>query len=246
MDSRRTASRFRTTSWTLIVHARANQGDLEELLRRYWSPVYAFLRRSGRQPEDAEDLTQGFLSEVMLRRDLIGRADPDRGRFRSFLVAALRRFVIDRQRKAQREGVGRRTFVPENPDELKAAEPRPAHDPSTAFDRQWAAAVFDEALRRTEESCRHEGMERQWRAFEARVQRPLVHGCEPTAIELLLEELPARGPQEIYDMIHTIKRKLRAMIHEVVAKTVEDPGDVDHELAELRRHLSLRPAARPD
>ncbi len=67
----------------------------------------------------------------------------------------------------------------------------------------------------------------------------LVHGCEPAPIELLLEELPAREPQEIYDMIQTIKRKLRAMIHEVVAETVEDPADVDHELGELRRHLSL-------
>ncbi|MHC4709277.1 MAG: RNA polymerase sigma factor [Planctomycetota bacterium] len=241
MDSGRTASRFRTTSWTLIVHARASQGDLEELLRRYWSPVYAFLRRSGRRPEEAEDLTQAFLSDVLLRRDLIGRADPDRGRFRSFLVAALRRYVIDHQRQAQREGVAPRRFVPENLDELKAAEPRAAHDPSTAFDRQWAAAVIDEALRRTEESCWHEGMERQWRAFEARVRRPLVHGCEPTPIELLLKELPARGPQEIYDMIYTVKRKLRAMIRDVVAETVEDPEGVDHEVGELRRHLSLEP-----
>ena len=239
MDRGRTASRFRTTSWTLIVHARENPGDLEELLGRYWSPVYAFLRRSGRRAEEAEDLTQGFLSEVMLRRDLIGRADPERGRFRSFLLAALRRFVIDSHRRAQREAAGRQTFLPEDPDELKAAEPAPAHDPSTAFERQWAAAAFDEALRRTEESCRHDGMERQWRAFEARVRRPLVHGCESAPIELLLEELPAREPQEIYDMIHTIKRKLRAMIHEVVAETVEDPADVDHELGELRRHLSL-------
>ena len=89
MDRGRTASRFRTTSWTLIVHARASQGDLEELLGRYWSPVYAFLRRSGHRAEEAEDITPAFLSYVLLKRDLIGRADPQRGRFRSLSAGSL-------------------------------------------------------------------------------------------------------------------------------------------------------------
>ena len=82
-------------------------------------------------------------------------------------------------------------------------------------------------------------MLRHWRAFESRVKQPMLHGCEPIAIEVLAGELDARDPQEIYDMVRTVKRKLRTALRESVAETVENVGEVDHELSEVRRCLSL-------
>ena len=105
VNAHATASRFQTTSWTLIVRARASRADLQELLSVYWSPVYAYLRRRGHDPHDAADLTQGFLSEVVLDRGFVERADPARGRFRSFLLSALRKFVIDEHRRVRRGGL---------------------------------------------------------------------------------------------------------------------------------------------
>ncbi|MHC4428132.1 MAG: hypothetical protein ACYS0D_05955, partial [Planctomycetota bacterium] len=120
-----------------------------------------------------------------------------------------------------------------------AAEPPECRDPSEAFDRLWAAAVFSEAIRMTEQLCRDDGMSRQWRAFEARVLNPAMHGSTAVPIKELMEELNAASPQEVSDMVHTVKRKLRAELREAVARTVEDPGDVDHELEELRKYLAF-------
>jgi RNA polymerase sigma-70 factor (ECF subfamily) len=237
MDPAQTASRFRTTSWTLIRRAQANRDDLEELLRRYWSPVYAFLRRKGWEREHAKDLTQRFLWEVVMGRDLVGQADPERGRFRSFLLTALRRFEIDGRRRLASLAGHETPLVPDDPEGLASAEPNDSHDPATAFERQWATAVFDLAMRQTEEACREEGMTRHWRAFEARVQHPKLNGCEPIPVERLMAELGARNPQEIYDLVNTVRRKLRQALRDVVEGTV-DEADVDQELAELRRWLS--------
>ncbi|UCD75614.1 MAG: sigma-70 family RNA polymerase sigma factor [Phycisphaerales bacterium] len=238
MEVGHTASQFKTTSWTLIVRARSDPADLETLLGQYWSPVYAYLRRKGNRPEDAADLTQSFLSEVVLDRDLIGRADPDRGRFRAFLIAALKRFVIDEYRRERgREGKRAAILVPKDPAQLKSAEPSEEDDPGRAFDRQWAAAVLNNALERVEAACRDDGMTRQWESFELRVLRPLQRDCEPAPIQEVLERLGEREPQVIYSMIQTIKRKLQRELREVVAETVETEEEVEQELAELRRFL---------
>ena len=239
MGSHPTATRFHTTSWTLIVRARASREDLEVLLGRYWSPVYAFLRRSGWKREDAQDLTQTFLGEVLPKRDLVGRADPLRGRFRSFLLSALRNFATDARRKGGAEAAARRGgCLPDDVSELELAEPTEAHDPPLVFDRQWAAAVFDQAFHRTQDVCQQQGMTRHWRVFEARVVLPILHGCKPVEIKPLIDELGARDRQEIYDLLRSTRRKFQSMLREVVAETIEDPAEVDEELAELRRILS--------
>ena len=119
VNAHETASRFQTTSWTLIVRARASRADLQELLSVYWSPVYAYLRRSGVDPHDAADLTQGFLSEVVLDRGFVERADPERGRFRSFLLSALSKFVIDEHRRVSgRYGTRPKMLIPSDPEAL--------------------------------------------------------------------------------------------------------------------------------
>lgn len=101
MDPDHTAAEFQTTHWSLVYGARGDRAHLEQLLRQYWSPVYAFIRRQGYGGHDASDLTQDFLAQVVIGRDLVGKADASRGRFRSFLKQALRNFLIDQHRSGR-------------------------------------------------------------------------------------------------------------------------------------------------
>ncbi|MHC5047178.1 MAG: RNA polymerase sigma factor [Planctomycetota bacterium] len=238
MDPQQTASRFQTTSWTLIRRAGTSPEELEALLSRYWSPVYAYLRRTGQSPEDAADLTQGFLTKVIEDRKLITRADSGRGRFRSFLLVALNNFVADRVR-AQRGRYGSRPkkFVPDDPRVLETVEPSEHDDPAKAFDRQWAATVFANILERLEADCRAQGLERHWKVFEARQVRPALHAVEPMPVEELVVTVGARDRDEIYSMQRSVKRKFEQTAYEVVGQTVDGPGEVAHELEDLRQFL---------
>ena len=240
VNAHETASRFQTTSWTLIVRARASRADLQELLSVYWSPVYAYLRRRGYDPHDAADLTQGFLSEVVLDRGFVERADPDLGRFRSFLLSALSKFVIDEHRRVSgRYGTRPKMLIPSDPEALAQAEPDVTEDPTRAFDRQWAATVIGIVLKRLESACQREGLESHWQAFEARVIRPAVYGSQPASIESLVSCLGARSPEEVSSMLHTVKRKFRRVLRDTVAETLDGAADLELELAELRRFLSV-------
>ena len=99
MDPNNTAASFQSTIWSLVLGAAGrDRASLEHLLRAYWSPVYAFIRRQGYSGHDASDLTQEFLTQVVLGRDLAARANPEKGRFRSFMKQALRNFLIDQHR----------------------------------------------------------------------------------------------------------------------------------------------------
>jgi RNA polymerase sigma-70 factor (ECF subfamily) len=240
VDARETAGRFQTTSWTLVVRARSSRDDLERLLAVYWSPVYAYLRRQGQSAQDAADLTQGFLTEVVLKRDLIGQADPERGRFRSFLLKALKNFVVDEYRREAGRNGGRPTaFVPDDPAVLGAAEPSEADDPTRAYDRQWATTVLGIVLERLRGACDRDGLGPHWKVFEGRVLGPIRHGGDPEPVEDLVRLVGARDRDEIYSMQNSVKRKFKAVLREVVAETVEDPAELDAELAELRGILSL-------
>ena len=90
-----------------------------------------------------------------------------------------------------------------------------------------------------EMSCRQEGIVRAWTAFDLRVLRPIQQNCEPAPIDELIEKLEARGPQEIYSMLQTVKRKLMRELRAVVRETVDEPEEIENELSDLRVFLAL-------
>ena len=141
---------FSTTRWTIVLEA-ARDGDsesaraLETLCKSYWSPVYAFVRRSGRSPEDAMDLTQGFFVQLLEKN--FARADPNLGKFRTYLLGALKFFLSDDWKKssAQKRG-GQAVHFSIDADEVESSIARVLTDdvtPEILFDRQWIRSVLD-------------------------------------------------------------------------------------------------------
>ena len=227
---------FQTTSWTLIAQARDGEG-LAELLERYWSPIYAYLRRAGKPEADALDLTQGFLTSRLIEKNaLLDRADREQGKFRSYLLTALQNYVRDQHRRLNPKNGPQ--FVPQDSAVIAATEPTAHDDPTDAFNRQWATATFDSALRQVEEECRAMDMEGQWRAFEARVLLPKTRGVTPPPIESMIEELGARDRQQVYNMIEMIKRKVQRAVRELINQTLDDPSEIEAELSSLRAFLA--------
>jgi RNA polymerase sigma-70 factor (ECF subfamily) len=247
-----TAASFQSTIWSLVLGARGDRAHLEHLLRSYWSPVYAFIRRQGYAGHDASDLTQEFLTQVVLGRDLIGRADPTRGRFRSFLKQALRNFLIDQHRlnKAHKGGpshqpVGKipATFslddqaTPRDGFARPGASPDPDPDADRVFDREWAAAVIELALNRLEEGCLADGMDSHWMAFNVNVLGPTLRRTSPLPLADLAKLVGATDDTQASNMLQTIKRRFRRILRDTVAETVGDPVQVEAELADLKAHF---------
>lgn len=221
-----------TTSWTMVLDAPRDAASLEAFLVAYWSPVYAYIRRTGRSEEDAADLTQSFFASLLESPRLLETANPDRGKFRTFLLTATKNFLIDEHRREYgRDGVKR--SLPMTSDVLKQIEPSTTDDPALAFDRQWATTVLNEAIRRLEASCLDNGLASDWEVFEKRVLCPTGRGNSPAPIEQMMRELNAQSPQQVYSMIQTMKRRLNRQLLEVVSETVGDPVEAGRELRDL-------------
>lgn len=226
---------FDSTSWSLILRAQHDPGDLERLLRAYWSPVYAYVRRKGFSTHDASDLTQDFLTQVVLGRDFLGRADEKRGAFRAFIKTSLRNFLIDHRRRNAR----RRADVSLDEPALQAATGAEAgrddDAPSEAFDRQWAAAALAVTVDRLRAGCEADGLEPHWRAFELNILRPITTGARPLPMDEVARLVGARDATHASNMIVSIKRRFRATLRKVVAETVADPAQVEEEIALMKR-----------
>lgn len=229
---------FATTRWSLVEAAGgraaspASAEALESLCRRYWFPLYAHVRRQGRTPTDAEDLTQAFFARL-LEKGWLRDADRGRGRFRTFLLVALKRFLAnesDRQHALKRGG-GRAAV----PIDTVFAESRFAEDPRTGppgdheFDHRWAMTLLDQALeglrREFAESSREPDFEalKPWLTAE----RGSIPYAE-VAAALGVAESGARTA------VHRFRKRFREHFRAAVADTVSNPADVDEEV----RHVA--------
>lgn len=229
---------FPQTSWGLVQAACAERARparaFAELYRRYRLPIYAALRRQGHAPERAEDLAQDFFLEL-IEQETVARADAARGRFRSFLLGALQRFLANaRDREmAQKRGAGFR-FEPLDMAGLEAqlvAEPGAPLD--IEFDRDWARTLVSNALAAIAEAQRAGGQE-AW--FEA------LRGClDPAADMPAYAELARRLDSTegaVKTAVHRLRRQFRDVLRAEVAATLGAADDVDEELRHLRDVLA--------
>jgi RNA polymerase sigma-70 factor (ECF subfamily) len=208
---------------------------LADLCKTYWRPIFAFICSRGYSVPDAQDLTQDFLLMV-LEGDLLKRADPARGRFRSLLLKALQNFLVDDTiRKHARKRGGDVKFVSwdewmaEAPSNLAiTAEAAETWPPEKFFDVRWAATVVEHALRHLGEECEARGRRR---VFDV-LSECLGADRQDVSYTSLSKNL---GIPEtaVKRLVHQLRQRYRALLREEVAQTVEKPEDVDEELRYL-------------
>jgi len=209
---------------------------LEKLCETYWYPLYAYVRRHGHSPEDAQDLTQAFFARL-LERNWLDRADQQRGRFRSFLLSAMNHFLADEwdKAKAQKRGGGLAPL----PLEFDAAETRYIHEPvdrvtpEQNYERRWALTLLDEVLRRLRLEYEQEGKAELFATLH-----PCLVGDRSSHpyVELAVKLDASEGA--VKSAVHRLRLRYRQLLRYEIAQTVAEPGEVEEELRHLFAVLS--------
>lgn len=232
------------TNWDLIRDAAGSsptsQASLEAVARRAWPAIYAFIRASGRNPDEASELTQGFICDVFLSRNLLEKADQSRGRFRTLLMGSVRNYLADMHRRRtattrhpKHGSVGRLDDLAE-----RSSEPvgLPTLTPETAFNSRYVATLIRAATERLQRELLAEGDEAGWEIFRLRVLQPSLEG---TAVSY--DDIAPRfglGKGACAARLLLVKRRFAAILMEELRSTVDDPADLQHEVAELLALLS--------
>jgi DNA-directed RNA polymerase specialized sigma24 family protein len=231
---------FASTRWTIVIEAGKSKtppdealNALSELCRIYWRPIFLFLRRQGKNPADAEDLTQGFFAHLIESRAYAG-ADREKGRFRSFMLGALKHFLAHTRAhdRAQKRGGGM-IVGPLDTASIAEADARAANanhwTPEHVYDREWAETLLRQAHDRLAEECAIAGKEKLFEQLNSHLS-----GTSETAVPY--DDLSARlgrPSATLRSDVARLRSRYRAILREEVGGTVADASQVDPEL----RHL---------
>jgi RNA polymerase sigma-70 factor (ECF subfamily) len=230
------AARITTTNWTLVAQARdwnspEARKALTALCQAYWYPMYAFVRRCGHSAHEAEDLTQGFFANLMVR-DSLKEVDPSKGKFRSFLLAALQHYLSNQRARDQRlKRGGKILHLSLDFDDAESRfqrEPGHVETPERLFERRWALTLLARVL---------EGLERE---VNSENKGPLFERLKPT----LMGESDAASYAQIGTELgmsagavkvaaHRLRKRFRALLEEEIGRTIADPGDLQEEINQL-------------
>jgi len=232
---------FLTTHWSVVLAAKdkASSGcseALEVLCRTYWYPLYAFVRSSGYSPHDAQDLTQGFFEKLLAKEYLRG-VDPEKGRFRTFLKVALKRFLVHEweRGKAAKRGGGEPALSFDTGLAEQRFQAQPVHSlgPDVIYDRQWAFTLLGVATSRLECEYAAAGKANDFTVLKPFLTEERGHIPYPQiAGALNITEGAARVA------VHRLRKRFRELFREVVAETVSEPGEVEQELRQVIEALS--------
>ena len=223
-------SRFATTQWSVILRGHGSQAEaraaLESICTHYRQPVLGYIREHGFGAADAEDLTQEFFARLLEQR-WDARADPQRGRFRTFMLSVLRHFLANEwaSRPAGKRGGQLKRVEFDEAAVAAAVEASPERE----FNRLWMLTVVDRARRRLEEEVRHGDREALFRALSGFLtEAPEARDYATVAQALGLK------PNTVAVHVHRLRQRLRELIREELAETVCDAPSLDAELSALR------------
>ncbi len=220
------ASRFPHTEWTRIEDPLQRQAVMEELCERYWKPLYRFLRHQGFSNDTAKDMIQGFFTDKVLGQELIGRADRSRGRFRSFMLTALRNYVANVLKIQQR-----RSPSLEEIDHLKVD----TDPPERAFDRAWAEQPLKRVLADLEAECHFKEKTIHWQIFRAWL---LDMDTKRTDMTEICRRYQVPNPSTAYNMVANLKKRFRAILRDHLSLLVESEAQIDDEIDCLIKSFS--------
>lgn len=227
---------FGSTRWTMVLAA-ATAGDTEkgrmalaDLCGIYWYPLYCYVRRSGYEQPDAEDLTQGFFAQL-LGKNYLGAVAREKGRFRSFLLTAIKHFLANEWDRSQALKRGGGVVISLDVDRAESLHPMElAHglSPEKIFERQWVLALLDRVLVQLRDECVAGKKEKQF----DRLKVFLTGDAPPNATAALAGEMGvSEGSLKV--AIHRLRRRYRELLRTEIAQTVERPEEVDDEIHRL-------------
>jgi DNA-directed RNA polymerase specialized sigma24 family protein len=222
---------FHTTRWTRVCLAKVASDDgrmaLAELCDAYYEPVVAFLRCELRDAEAAREMSHAFFEQI-LRGGRIHTADPARGRFRSYLLGAVKHFLSHhREALSRMKRGGGRTPVPMDDEEVRSV-PDTGMSPDAAFERQWAVTVLARGMEALRVQCAAEGKAESFEHIKPLLSGTADHGAQASIAEACALSVPA-----LRMMLHRLKKRLRDCVKTEVAGTLDDPALVQEEMQAL-------------
>ena len=228
--------RFTTTHWSLVVAAAGSEdaraGEaLAELCQVYWYPLYAFVRRQGHGPHEAQDLTQEFFVQL-LQKEYLEDADRSKGKFRSFLLAALKHFLSKQWARAKtlKRGGGRASVSLDSfsAEDRYRREPEDNATPERLFERRWAVTLLDRVLTR---------LSNEYEATGKRAMFEQLQGCLTVDRDLLpyVKLAATLGMTEgaVKVAVHRLRQRYRVVLRDEIAQTVADSSEIDDEIRQL-------------
>jgi RNA polymerase sigma-70 factor (ECF subfamily) len=235
--------RFSTTRWSQVLAAGSGTGAggaeaLASLCEAYWHPLYAYVRRCGYDAERAQELTQEFFAKL-LEKHFLRDADPARGRFRSFLLAAMRHFLSNERDRLSAEKRGGRVAIVsmeiETAEGLYTREVPDNETPDVIFERRWALTTLERALARLRTEFKRAGKD----ALLLRLEGFLTGDADATPYAAVAVEL-GMSEAAVKVAVHRLRKRYGALLRDEILQTVSDPGEVDDEIRELFRAIERR------
>jgi RNA polymerase sigma-70 factor (ECF subfamily) len=229
------ASRFATTSWTLVLAARGSASSesrlaLEALCREYWYPLYAFVRRQGFDAEESRDLTQAYFAQL-LEKGYLEDFDPAVGRFRVFLMTSMRNFLSKERDKAGAWKRGGRTEVlslDADPEGRYRYEPADRLDPEQLYERRWALTLLERVLAKLGREQADAGREREFERLKG-----FLTGEEPRSPYAEVARELGSSEAAVKASVHRLRQRFGRLLREEIAQTVASPSEVNDEVKHL-------------
>jgi RNA polymerase sigma-70 factor (ECF subfamily) len=232
---------FTTTHWSVVLAAGDDAGPatgraMEALCRTYWDPLYAYVRRCGHDTDDAQDLTQDFFARF-LEKNYVRHADPQKGRFRTFLLTSMKHFLANAHERdlAQKRGGGQAVFSLD----AATAEQRLAHEPAdeltpdVLYDRRWAATLLERALAQLEQESASSGKAKLFGELKPFLARESSDGEYTTMAGGL-----GMTANAVAVAVHRLRERYRELVRLDIAHTVSDEDEIHDELRHLLAVLS--------
>jgi len=235
---------FATTHWSLVAAAKPGEASqtrarraLEELCRAYWYPLYAFVRYRGYSSDDAQDLTQSFFARI-IETGGFASADPERGRFRSYLLGAMKHFLANEWHRGQTQKRGGQVQFIEwdalDPEARYAGASRQSDDPEHLFDREWALETVAGALQALRDEMVKAGKGEQFDALKGSLTGQDEPPRQDIAARLNMSE------NAVKVTVHRLRQRYRGLLRAAIAETVSDEADLDDEMRYLVAVLRRR------
>lgn len=232
---------FRTTRWSVVLAAQdavpeaLRRESLTTLIEAYWYPLYAYLRRKGYRAEDAQDLVQDFLASL-IEKDFLRVVDPERGKFRWFLMDAIRKFSANRTATATaKKRGGQQTTLSldfEAGEQRYQMEPVDGWTAERLYQRRWTLELLDQALRELEAACQQAGRARFFRVLQVF----LTADTSPPDYQSVAEEL-GLSATAVKVAIHRLRDRYREAVRVCVARTLDEGESIDDEIDRLMHSL---------